>query len=203
VKYTDQQTATGGSNLNPPNPELAVVVVNSGDLEAKGFEFEGDIIPVDGMTLTYGVGYTSAHYAFVNPLLLPTGSTWYPPIERPRITANMAAEYDSKPVWNEAYVMARLDANFRSQQFLSQFQPTGNGPLDVTEAGTVAKGAWVVSGRLALSHIVLPAGNAELALWCRNILDNRTPEYGVGTPFVGSLYWGRARAFGVDLTYDF
>jgi iron complex outermembrane receptor protein len=206
VKYTNMQTAVGGDSLNPPQPNLAVVVVNSGNIDAKGVELEGAILPIPRVTLGYGVGYTTEHYTFVNPALLappPLNSGVFNAVERPKWTGNVSAEYDSKPIWNDAYVMARVDANFRGREYLIAYAPTGTGPLDLTPGASAAPSAWTVNGRLALTHITLPQGTGDVALWAKNILDNKTPEYGVGTPFLESVFWTPARTFGIDVTFDF
>jgi iron complex outermembrane receptor protein len=202
VKYTNQQTAVGGASLIPPQPNLDVVVINSGNLNARGFELEGAVIPIDGLTLGYGVGYTREWFTYINPALSPPGA-YFQPVERPRMTANINVEYDSKPVWNEAYVVARMDANFRGREYISPYLPTGYSSSDLTPQSVVATSAWVLNARLALSHVTLPVGRAEVALWAHNLLDDRTPEYGVGVSFLESVYWGPPRTFGVDLTYDF
>ena len=206
VKYTNMQTAVGGDSLNPPQPNLAVVVVNSGNIDASGFELEGAVLPIPGVTLGYGVGYTTERYTYINPALLappPLDASVFHPIERPKWTANVSAEYDSKPIWNDAYVMARVDANYRGREYLIAYAPTGTGPLDLTPQTSAAPAAWTVNGRLALSHITLPQGTGEVALWAKNILDDKTPEYGVGTPFLESVFWRPARTFGVDVSFDF
>jgi iron complex outermembrane receptor protein len=203
VKYTNQQTAVGGQSLVPPNPNIAVAVINSGNLDAHGFEVEGAIVPFTGFTLGYGVGYTSEHFTRVSPLLQPIPGGWFPPVERPLMTANINGEYDSKPVWHDAYVVARLDANLRGHMFISSQLPTGYTSSDLTPGSNIAVAAWVLNGRLALSHITLPRGTAELALWGRNLTDNKTPEYGVGISFLQSVYWGPPREFGIDLTFDY
>jgi iron complex outermembrane receptor protein len=202
AKYTNQQTAAGGDNLKPPHPELAVVVVNSGNLDARGFEVEGAVIPINGLTLGYGVGYTKEWFTAVSPALASPGQ-YYPPVERPQMTANLNAEYDSKPVWKDAYVVARIDANLRGRMHISAYLPTGYTSSDLTPQTASSPAAWVVNGRLALTHITLPMGTAELALWGKNLGDDKTPEYGVGVPFLTSVYWGPPREFGVDLTFDY
>jgi iron complex outermembrane receptor protein len=203
VKYTNQQTPVSGSSLSPPHPELAVLVVNSGNEDARGFEVEGAFVPFSGLTLGYGVGYTREWYTKINPALLQAGSSWFQPVERPLMTANLNAEYESKPVWKDAYVMARLDANLRGHMYIRSTQWTGYTTSDIRPDVTVANAAWVINGRLALSHITLPYGTAELALWGKNLADNRTPEYGVGVSFLQSVYWGPPREFGIDITFDY
>jgi iron complex outermembrane receptor protein len=203
VKYTNQQTPVGGSNLKPPHPELAVVVINSGNEDARGFELEGAVIPINGLTLGYGLGYTKEWYTSLNPALATLGQ-WFQPVERPRMTVNLNAEYDSKPVWKDAYIVARLDANMRGRMYIGAYIFNSFNPaFGITPQSTQTPSDWVVNGRVSLTHITLPMGTAELALWGKNLGDSKIPEYGVGVPFLESVYWGPPREFGIDLTFDY
>jgi iron complex outermembrane receptor protein len=203
AKYTNQQDAVGGNNLKPvPHPELAVLVINTGNLDARGFEVEGAVVPINGLTLGYGVGYTKEWYTALAPTIGTLGD-WFQPVQRPNMTVNLNAEYDSKPVWKDAYVVARLDANMLGRMYINAYAPTGFTLNDIRPEVTQAPATWLINARLALSHISLGMGTAELAIWGKNLTDDGTPEYGVGANFLQSVYWGAPREFGIDLTFDY
>jgi iron complex outermembrane receptor protein len=200
--YTNLQAPTSGTILHPPHPEWAVIVINNGNLTAKGFEIEGGWVPFAGLTLDGGLGYTSSTYTYVNPLI-SGGSPWFPPVERPNMTANLSAEYDSKPVWKDAYVIARLDSSFRGRMYISITLPNGTTGGFITPGTQQDPAMWLLNGRLALTHIAFAHGTGEVALWGRNLTDAGNTEFGVGISFLQSRYYQQARTFGVDLTYDF
>jgi iron complex outermembrane receptor protein len=200
--YTNLQAPTSGTILHPAHPEWAVIVINNGNLSARGFEIESAFVPVTGLTLDAGMGFTSSHYTYVNPLI-SGGSPWFPPVERPIMTANLSAEYESKPVWKDAYVTARLDSNFRGRMYISITLPNGTTPGFITPGTGQDPSMWLLNGRLALTHIAFAHGTGEVALWGRNLTNAGNVEFGVGISFLQSLYYQQARTFGVDLTYDF
>jgi hypothetical protein len=61
---------------------------------------------------------------------------------------------------------------------------------------------WLVNTRVALADIDLGSTKAEVALWSRNLLDNREAVQYVGLGPVGSVIYEPARTFGVDIRFD-
>jgi iron complex outermembrane receptor protein len=194
VKYVNLQTATSGSLLTPPRNELPVVLVNSGDLRAKGFEFEGTLLPMKGLTFNAGVGYTDAQYLKVNPIIGTLDNT--KPLYRPKWTANLSGQYDTAPVHGSANLSFRLDAAFRSSELLARTAPQ-------LQNAVTSPARWTVNSRVALMHLPVQAGTAQVALWTRNLLDAKTPEFVTGLGFANGASYLPARTFGVDVTYDF
>jgi iron complex outermembrane receptor protein len=95
-----------------------------------------------------------------------------------------------------------VDANWRGKTRVSS-----NATPEI-QAGTVVKDAWVVNARVALTDFDLANGKATLALWGRNIFDNKDLANSTAVPFgaLGTLVaamYERARTYGVDLTFDF
>jgi iron complex outermembrane receptor protein len=194
VKYVNLQTATSGSLLTPPRNELPVILVNSGTLRAKGFEFEGTLLPMKGLTFQAGLGYTDAQYLSVNPVVGTLAD--YKPVYRPKWTANLSGQYDTAPVYGPANLSFRLDAAFRSSELLAKQIP----PL---EDVVTSPARWTVNGRVALMHLPVQSGTAQVALWTRNLLDVKTPEFVTGLGFANGASYLPARTFGVDVTFDF
>jgi outer membrane protein OmpA-like peptidoglycan-associated protein len=61
---------------------------------------------------------------------------------------------------------------------------------------------WLVNTRVALADIDLGSTNAEVALWAKNLLDDREITQYVGLGPVGSVIYEPARTFGVDVRFD-
>jgi iron complex outermembrane receptor protein len=76
-------------------------------------------------------------------------------------------------------------------------------PTPQLRAATLMPSAWVVNGRIALADLKLGGKKAEIALWGRNLADNkRFTELDQGV----FMYYGRyqrARTYGVDVTFEF
>jgi len=62
---------------------------------------------------------------------------------------------------------------------------------------------WLVNTRVALADIDLGDTRAEVAVWSRNLLNNREIVQYVGLSLVGSVIYEQARTFGVDVRFDF
>jgi len=176
-------------------------VTNSGRARAKGLEFEGSWVPIEGVTLGNSVGYTNMRFTTQPIPLLQGIPTW---------TANFNAQYESHPLgWaSGGRFTIRGDASYTSPVILSA-GTVGVTPPAIVAATTVGD-TWILNARMALEDIRL--GNLmgsptrwEIALWVRNLTDNKSlvgasPESVTGSQ--GSRYQP-PRTFGVDLTADF
>ncbi len=76
-------------------------------------------------------------------------------------------------------------------------------------AGAQADEGWayaLVNGRLQYAGIPLQKGTLDLALFTRNLLDQKYRTYGIdfgpGLGYAGNLY-GNPRTFGLQMTYNF
>jgi iron complex outermembrane receptor protein len=194
VKYGDLQLNTSGANLLPPI-NAGVVLVNAGDAKAKGFEWEGTFLPVQGLTLTANAGYTDFKYTRIDPVIGTL--TTFLPIQRPKWTAAGSVQYDTPEVMAGGHMTFRVDANFRGKTRLAS--QTGPG----VQAATAINNSWIVNGRVALTDFDLANGKATLAVWGRNLFDNKQLSNVTGIGILFGTMYERARTFGVDLTMDF
>ena len=201
VTYRDLQQTSSGANLarssgRPELAQLSALLVNAGSARARGAEFEGRAVPFDNMMLQAGVGYTKTRFLSVNPLfgtLATNGVTF-----RPKWTINLAAQYATDPVWGDARMRFRVDANYRSEYDVSVTDPT---PALAAVAHSPA--AWVVNGRIALADLSFVRSKAELAVWGRNIFNDKSITFASALPFIFSASYERARTYGVELSFDF
>jgi iron complex outermembrane receptor protein len=201
VKYRNMQFTTGGTTLAAVTgrTELAVlpaVNANAGDARAKGFEFEATAVPIRRLTMGAGVGYTHFKYTrttgFLGPIALVV------PHHRPKWTMNLYAQYETEPVYGDAYLSFRVDTAYRSK-----FAGTSN-DLSAQLIGKANVGAaWLVNGRIALTELAVAGHKAEIAVWGRNLTDNKSVTFPVATPMIYSATFQRARTYGVDVSFDF
>jgi iron complex outermembrane receptor protein len=201
VKYTDLQQPASGAALALRNgrPELAQVtsfLINAGSARAKGFEFESSAVPFAGMTLQGGLGYTDTRFLSVNPIV--GNIETYGVILRPKWTVNLAGQYQTPPLFDDARLTLRIDAVYHSRYDIST-----NDPTPALAAIAFSPSAWRVGGRLALGGMVLGSRSAELALWGRNIFDDKSIGFGTSFPFDYAVNYERARTYGLDLTIGF
>ena len=199
LKYEHIQTVDQG--LNVGHPELGTLIVDQGNRTAKGFEGEVTAAPMRGLTLSGGVGYTHVKITELNPLY-GTPATFLP-TDQPKWTANLAAQYESEAVFQEARITARVDAVWHSKIFVFGYQPIP--PLAAATAYRPAD--WMFNARLALREIKFGRTTAEVALWGKNLTDNDGPlfpiAFGGRTPFLVSTNYETARTYGVDLIFNY
>lgn len=206
VKYEHLQSAQGGTTVG--RPELGTVIIEQGDVRAKGFEFELTALPVDGVTLNGSLGYTDVENKEVNPILLasqlvPTIGGSYQPTLSPKWTSNLGAQYDTGPLFGDASLRLRVDGNWRSKmRFLANPALTTFGaPFTTIE---FAPSRWIVNARAALREIDMNGAKAEFSVWAKNLNNSRAPNYAMAVfPIFASLNFEPARTYGVDLSITF
>jgi iron complex outermembrane receptor protein len=204
AKYTNLQLTTAGANLTPPNP-AGVVLINAADAKAKGFEWENTLVPLQGVTLGANVGYTDFKYSRVDRLIGTLQN--YIPLNRPKWTGQLSAQYEDGELARGGRLVLRLDANYRGKTNLAYTRIGGN-PAAI--AATTTDNTWIVNGRAAIADIDIDigGGKGEVALWARNLFDDRSlanvSSLNLGA--LGSIFpasYERARTYGVDVTVDF
>jgi len=210
ARYSNLQYDTSGSLTgDPATAQFAQAIVNQGDAHALGFEFENTIAATKELIFTASVGYTNFKYeqATIPPnLQLLSGPPGFKPFQRPNFTGTLGAQYTSdEEIWRGSHFTARIDANFRSETAMtsntvSATSPTVSDPAIL--AASTSPFVWLVNTRVALADIDLGATQAEVALWCKNLLDDREITQFVGLGPVGSVIYEPARTFGVDIRFD-
>jgi iron complex outermembrane receptor protein len=236
AKYTDTQLASSGRNISPIGTRcgtfdppgtpasssfcrnISQLIINSGDARAKGFEAEVTWLPIDTLTLTANVGYTDFKFTRVEtPAGAPAGVTVFGdvdvvPVQRPDWTAGVSANYESRPLFNDVTFSARLDANFRSEIYMSSLtraRPGVTGYLSSDaeranyEDANQVDGYWLLNGRLALNNFSLAGGDVTVALWGRNLTDADQVSYAPGFGTALPAIYEDARTYGIDLTFKY
>jgi len=193
VKYTALQFTSCGPCAGVP--AASQVIINGGDARAKGFELETTAVLMDGLTVEANVGYTDFHFTSVNPIVGNIAT--YRPESRPKWTANGSIQYQTSPLIDSAYLSFRLDANYRSKVDL-----IGNPPTPAIAALTRVSGQAIVNGRVALRDLEFGRLKGQVALWGKNLFDNKQLDNVLSLSLLYTGSFERARTFGVDLTLE-
>jgi iron complex outermembrane receptor protein len=207
VKYTDIQASVSGVLLG--RPEITNAIASFGDAKVKGVELETSYSPIRNLIFTANGGYSHFKYTRLSTLAT-TGVSEVLPIYRPKWTANVSAQYTTDPLFGDATLTARIDGNYRSKQWGISSVPNISAPLGFTAAeqanfraqGRIS-GYWLWNARVALQDISLGQARGSLALWGRNLLNNKSPTLMQSVVLVISTSYEPARTVGLDFTVEF
>ena len=192
--YDHTQSSQSGFNVGLP---FSVVVIDNGTLQAKGFELELSAAPAKGLTLGASAGYTDAHLD--NPNQLAAQGRPYVISAIPKWTGNINAQYDTMPVVGDAYLSFRMDGNYQGKYRVIPYTDVAtHDPEFVPYMFNPA--TWLVNGRVALKNVKVGSASAEVAVWARNLFDNKNPiaELPFASIQIDSSFQP-ARTFGLDI----
>lgn len=215
VKYDDVQGATSpvipgmsayvAQLTGDPNRGSVVgtFVANNGDLKAKGFEFDFTAAPVEGVTLGGTLSYTDSKFQSVNPIILAANLGRYEPILLPDWQGSVWAQYETGPLGaGDARLSIRGDARWQNDMSLKA-NPGSPEFSTYAPGGGMVPAYWVLNGRVALKDLDLGGVNTELAVWGRNLTNNRSSNYALSLGMIVAGNYIPARTYGVDLTVKF
>jgi iron complex outermembrane receptor protein len=192
AEYGSLQAANSGILFGVP--KASQVLVNSGDAKAKGFELEVTAVPVQSLTVGVNLGYLDFNYENLKAQFVASGSTL--PTQRPKWTNNAFIQYVTPPVFGDARFSFNINANYRSAH-----NDSANA-LYVALAKVPA--STLINSRIALERIKLGGATGSLAIWGRNLTDEKGQRYIFGVSSITfSPTYERARTVGVDLTVEF
>ncbi len=194
AKYTGLQFIASGVSAGVPT--VPQVILNGGSARAQGFEFDATVLPAEGLTLGGNVGHTDFKYTEVNPAV-GTLKT-FRPVYRPRWTAGLWAQYENDTVIPGARLVLRADGNFKSKTYNVTTVPT-----PALLQATTTDAYWIVNGRIALTDIELGQAKLDIALWGRNLFNDRSLAWASNLSFVYAGSFERARTYGVDASIRF
>lgn len=203
VIYDNLQSPQGANNF-PSLPNSAVagsIIISQGRVHAKGFEFELTAAPARGTSLGGNLSYTDTTFSDTNAVLVAQAGGEFDPNFRSKWTGDLWGMYETNPLFGDTRLMLRMDATYHSRFYIAQNQadltPSLLGVYDVPAS-------WTVNGRAALRDIAVGSLNAELAVWVKNMTQNREASYGLRTlNLLGGANFVPARTFGADLNLKF
>ena len=201
VNYADIQGPIGGAILalaygNPAFQPIGSTNANIANTRATGVEFEGSAAPTRGLTLGWGFGYTDTKVLKFFDLRFAQDLTF-----RSKFTASGNIQYETPPLWGEAFLSFRVDVSYRSKYDAVKFNflPSPGAPPILATQG-FSPGTAVVNGRIALSNVGIGPVRLEAAVWARNLFNERSLAYPPSYPYMMSTTYDRARTFGLDVT---
>jgi iron complex outermembrane receptor protein len=194
VKYRNLQYSATGRGIN--RPDLSLIIINAVDAKSYGFEWENTLVPVEGLTLMGNLGYTHSKISNQNPALGPVDQTRAQ--YRPNWTGSLAAQYEVRDMPMGSRLVMRADANYRGPEWIGGYRITPQ----IADA-THVPGVWIINARVALSDIKVSNGTAEVALWARNLTNDKHSEFGGTFPWYATAVYERARTYGVDVSFKF
>lgn len=197
---------------------LTQFVTNTGKVDAKGFEFEGTLLPWDGMELTGSLSYLDAKYVRGSrtenqgtaavPILVDRSGE--PVTQAPKWTWNVGATQTFPTSFGEvslhadyAYIADRaMDA--ATARTLAQGGTQANiNAVAIGNAASIVKGYGLLNGRIAINF---DDPDIELAFWGRN-LTNQAWFTNVFNNYTGLgatvQYQGAPRTYGATATIKF
>jgi iron complex outermembrane receptor protein len=194
VDYDDLQYNTRGLNLNLPL--IGQVILNAGHARANGFELETTYLPIEGLTLIGNLGYLDFKFTSISPLL--GNLSYFLPNERPKWTGNAAVQYAVPGSVAGGALTLRVDTNYQSKTYYANTPTT---PQLI--ANTVSNNTLLLNARVALAKLRFAGLATEIALWGRNLTDNRNfTDVDQGDFFFAGRYQ-RARTYGIDVNFAF
>ena len=210
-KFKNLQYVSGGRYLPVQDLDLVTLILREGDFRAQGFELELTAVPASGVTLGAALGYADTKYSNMNTLVRTTDET----LVRPKWTANFSAQYETQPLFNDAYLSLRLDGNYRSKtrQLQSQVARDAAGNPIFNQIVPFPNSGWdavahsdamlVINGRIALRNISVGGSKVEVALWGRNLTNEIRVNQSIDFQVAAVAAYTPARTYGVDLTLEF
>ena len=206
AKYQDIQSSQSGRNVG--RPDLGTAIITGFDEETYGFELEATVAPVEGLTLGGSLGYTHLEYRNVNPVLLASvaaaggTNTQYLPNGTPKWTSNLYADYETPPLIGDATFYVHVDANWRSK-LRTNPNPERSQVIPQFRVLDFLPSRWLLNGRVALRNIPVGAGDMEIAVWGRNLTDDKSATFPLITPFNAATSFQQARTYGLELVMKY
>jgi iron complex outermembrane receptor protein len=207
VKYTNVQTSQSGVNVGVP--DIALVVSDLYDERAKGFELETTAVPFRGATLGASLGYTDVKFLRLIPQAIPVTALGVPislsnffPTLIPKWTAELSAQYETPPVLGDSRMTFQLNASWRDKELTDGYAVYQT--LPQFSSVMYAPATWLVNGRISLDHIKLPYGEGQVAIWAKNLTQDRSITFpDILGGFVAGTEFQAARTFGVDVSFKY
>ena len=156
-----------------------------------------------GLTMGTSVAYTDAKYSKPENLradLLAANSGQFIATGRPKWAGSAFIQYNTQPVFEGGYLSFRLDTAFQSKK---SFYPNPD-TAGAYAAEALGEDSYALfNGRIALTDIEMGGAKSTIALWGKNLFDERrmASAYDVRTAAVANFI--PARAYGIDVTFEY
>jgi iron complex outermembrane receptor protein len=178
------------------------VLNQGGPVKNTGFEFDFMAAPVRGITTGGSLSHSKTTFHDVLPILITANGGGFLPTLRPSWTAGLWGQYESPAfAGSDTRLVLRADANWRSKQ---RMDTNPNRDVPAYAVLEFAPAAWTVNARAAIKDIELGEVTAELAVWGRNLTNDRSRTFQlINSNFQAAANFVPARTYGVDLNVEF
>jgi len=176
-------------------------VIDQGDIRAMGLELEVTARPTDGLTLGGSLGYTDTKFTRIEPLVIDSIGGNRPALaQRPKWTGSAYTQYDTPPLFGDAWASFRIDAVYFGKMLTDQNQ-FRTAPEILILANR--KSFVLLNGRIALKNVNVGGAEMEFAIWGKNLTDNKSRNFELVQPMISSANFIPARSIGMDVTVTF
>jgi iron complex outermembrane receptor protein len=197
--YKHTQSSQSGTAVG--QPQLGVIVVDNGTMKAKGFDLEVTVAPARGFTLGGVLGYTDTELKNPNPLLAQ--GKRYVGGNNPKLVGNVWTQYNTDPIMGDAYLSLRFDANYQAKTRAIP-DPDIERNMPAFADWEYIPSRWIANARVAVRDVQIGSATGEVALWSKNLFNNKDPLYSFQFGDIGqSVSYQPARTYGVDLILTF
>ncbi len=180
---------------------VSTFVVDGGDIRAQGAELELTAAPTRGLTMGGSLAFTDTKFTRQNPLVVATnGGSPFANTQRPKWTGTLWAAYETQPLWDDAVASFRVDGTY-----FGEMKTDTNQFRTAPELLVLRKrpAFWTWNGRAAIKDIDLDGVKMEVAVWGKNIFDNKSRNFELVQELIASANFIPARSFGLDVTFGF
>ncbi len=210
VDYQSLQGSQAGVNV-PGADTIGTLIIDSGDLSARGVELEVSALPTDGLVLGATLGYqdvkfssTTELYDVINGAAGPNaypGSSLEPTLA-PEWSGNISANYTTAPLFDDAYLTAGVTGIWHDDIRLEpNSAKAAQTPFGVAE---FTPSAWMWNARVSLKDIrIADDWTGEVSLWGRNLADDDNMTFAVNFGAMVGSNFVEERSYGIDFIVNF
>jgi iron complex outermembrane receptor protein len=190
--------------------QLTQFVSNAGDVNTYGLEFEGTVIPWQGMTIDTSFAYLHARYVkgsrienqLINGVIVPVDRSGEPITQAPKWTASIGGT--QKFEMERGTLSLHADYAYISSRYFDYFttgDPTQKAAVAIANEASKIKAYGLFNGQISFD---LKGTGLEFTLWGKNLgnkawFTNVFNSYtGIGTT---EQFQGAPRTFGGTVAY--
>ena len=191
--YKDLQTQVFANGVS--------TIANAGRARIKGAEMELEFVPVQGLTLSANAAYSDFNFRRYVLGGVDVAGIARPPFVS-KYTGRASIGYRAPDFSNGSHGIFRLDVSYRSKLRLGPLAVLNrDGSVAAVNDYNVAKGFWLVDGRIGVADLLLGGHKAALSVFGANLLDKTYTTYGVNA---AQLVRGseRGRTYGLELGFE-
>jgi iron complex outermembrane receptor protein len=210
VTYDHLQGAQAGNNV-PGADGIGTLIVESGDMEARGAELELSALPIDGLVLGATLGYQDVKFTSISDLYAvinnAAGPDAYPnsslkPTLAPEWSGNLSANYTTAPLFDGAYLAFGVTGIWHDDiRFEPNSAKAAQTPFGVAE---FTPAAWTWNARASLKEIrISDDWTGEISVWGRNLTDDDHMTFAVNFGAMVGANFVEERSYGIDFIVNF